>query len=272
MPIVRVNGISVYYEEAGQGRPLVWVHGFACGLRMWDPQVVAFASRYRVVTYDVRGHGASEAPADPGVYSQPHSVEDLYQLLRHLGTPRAWLGGLSMGGNIALNLALAHPEVVEGLIICDTGAGSDDRQQWVAVCHEWADLLEGRGIEAFADVAMAHPLFARYAGRGPEAARTVRCLLTTHRAGGLANTLRGVLAGRPTIYSLEDSLRRLSLPVQLIVGEMDDPCLQAHRFMADVIPGAEHVLIPGVGHLTNLEDPAAFNGAVERFLGQLPGS
>lgn len=272
MPIARVNEISLYYEEAGQGRPLVWVHGFACGLRMWDPQVAAFASRYRVVTYDVRGHGASQAPAAPGAYSQPHSVEDLYHLLRHLGIARAWLGGLSMGGNIALNLALTHSEVVEGLIICDTGAGSDGHQEWVAVCHEWADLLEKRGIEAFADLAIAHPLFARYAGRGPEAARTVRCLLTTHRARGLAHTLRGVLARRPTVYSLEDQLRRLRVPVQLIVGERDDPCLKVHRFMADAIAGAEPVLIPGVGHLTNLEDPTTFNDAVERFLTRLPSA
>ncbi len=98
MPIAKVNGVGIYYEEAGRGRPLVWCHGFACGAAMWEPQVAAFASRYRVITYDVRGHGASEVPAAPEAYSQPASVEDLHQLLRHLGIARACVGGLSMGG------------------------------------------------------------------------------------------------------------------------------------------------------------------------------
>ena len=124
MPRVDVNGVSLYYEVTGHGPPLVLAHGFACGLRMWDPQVNALARSWRVVTYDVRGHGISEAPDDPAAYSQAISVADLRALLEHLKMRRAAVGGLSMGGNIALNFALAHPDMVTALIVADTGAGS----------------------------------------------------------------------------------------------------------------------------------------------------
>jgi pimeloyl-ACP methyl ester carboxylesterase len=265
MPLAPANGISLYYEVKGSGSPLVLVHGFACGLRLWDPQVKALAPRRRVVTYDVRGHGLSDAPA-AAAYSQPISVADLRGLLEHLKIKRAVLGGLSMGGNIALNFAIAHPAMVSGLIIADTGAGSDGTAEWIAGAHAFAEVLERQGLEAFADMALANPLFARYLAQGPEAARFIRSCLMTHRAHGIAHTAREVLAKRPTIYALEAELRRLRVPTLLIVGEHDEPCLKVHRFMGDTIPGAKHVLLRGVGHLTNLEAPAAFNAAVRAFL------
>lgn len=266
VPLGRVNGVSLYYEVRGRGRSLVLVHGFSCGLRSWDPQVRALASRYRVLTYDVRGHGLSEAPRDPAAYSQPTSVEDLRALLAHLGIRRAAVGGLSMGGNIALNLALAHPALVTALIVADTGAGSDRTAEWNAEALAFADILERQGIEAFADQAATNPLFARYVAHGPEAERFLRSCLMTHRAHGLAHTAREVLARRPSIYSLEARLRRLRVPTLLIVGEHDEPCVRVHRFMAETIPGARHVVLRGVGHLTNLEATARFNAVVRRFL------
>ena len=266
MPIARVNGVALYYEVAGTGAPLLLVHGFACGIRSWDPQVHSFPRSRRVITYDVRGHGISEAPPDATAYSQAISVEDLHALLAHLGIRRTVLGGLSMGGNIALNFTLAHPEKVTKLIVADTGAGSDGTAQWVADAHAYAETLEQRGMEAFADMACASPLFARYIAQGPAAERFIRSCLMTHRAHGLAHTAREVLAKRPTIYALESHLRQLQVPTLLLVGEHDEPCLKVHRFMADCIRGSKHVVLRGLGHLTNLEAPAAFNTAVRRFL------
>ena len=266
MPRAHVNGVPLYYEVTGEGPPLVLVHGFACGLRMWDPQVKALARAWRVVTYDVRGHGISEAPADGAAYSQPISVADLRALLEHLKIRRAAVGGLSMGGNIALHFALTHPEMVTALVVADTGAGSDDAADWAATVHALADTLERDGLEAFADEALASPLFGRYAAQGPAAERFIRSCLVTHRARGLAHTGREVLTRRPSIYSLAPRLRTLAVPTLLIVGEHDERCVKVHRFMADTIPGALHVVIPSAGHLTNLEAPDAFNRAVARFL------
>jgi pimeloyl-ACP methyl ester carboxylesterase len=266
MPIASVNGIRLYYEAAGSGPPLVLVHGFACGVRSWDPQVRTFSRSRRVITYDVRGHGISEAPEDAAAYSQDIAVRDLHALLAHLKIRRAVIGGLSMGGNIALNFALAHPDIVSKLIVADTGAGSDQSGDWTAGSRAYAEALDTRGMEAFADMACASPLFARYVSGGPTAERFMRSCLMTHRARGLAHTAREVLIKRPTIYALEPRLRELRVPTLLIVGKHDESCLKTHRFMADCIRGATHLVFRGVGHLTNLEAPAVFNAAVKRFL------
>jgi pimeloyl-ACP methyl ester carboxylesterase len=267
MPTARVNGVALYYESTGAGRPpLVLVHGFACGIRSWDFQVTPLSRTRRVVAYDVRGHGISGAPREARAYSQAISVADLEALLVHLGIRRAALCGLSMGGNIALNFALAHPERVSALVVADTGAGSDDTASWVSDVQAFADTLEGDGMEAFADAACANPLFGRYIAQGPEAERRIRACLMTHRAHGIAHTAREVLARRPTIYALEDGLRRLRVPTLLIVGEHDDPCRKIHDFMARTIPGARSIVLPGLGHLTPLEAPGTFNRAVSRFL------
>jgi pimeloyl-ACP methyl ester carboxylesterase len=265
MPRATVNGISLYYEVTGSGPPLVLVHGFACGVRSWDPQVKALSRAHRVIAYDARGHGISDAPDDASAYSQSASVEDLRRLLEHLRIRRAAVGGLSMGGNIALNFALTYPKMVSRLIVADTGAGSDGTAEWVTGVHAFADAL-GRGMEAFADLASANQLFARYIAQGPEAERFIRSCLMTHRAHGLAHTAHEVLARRPTIYSLEPQLRALRVPTLLVVGERDEPCLAVHRFMGEAIPNARQLVIPGVGHLTNLEAPTRFNAAVRRFL------
>jgi pimeloyl-ACP methyl ester carboxylesterase len=266
MPLARVNGVSLYYEVTGRGSPLVLVHGFACGIRTWDPQVRALARSHRIIAYDVRGHGLSEAPRDPGAYSQATSVADLHALLKSLRIRRAAVGGLSMGGNIALNFALAHPSMAAALIVADTGAGSDGAAGWVADVHAFADVLDHDGIEAFADMAATNPLFARYISQGPEAERFIRSCLMTHRAHGLANTAREVLAKRPSLYALETRLRSLEVPTLLVVGARDTACLRVHRFMAKTIPGATQVVLPGIGHLTNLEAPGAFNAVLRRFL------
>ena len=266
MPRAHAGNVELYYEIRGRGTPLVLVHGFACGIRSWDPQVSALSSAHRVITYDVRGHGISDAPRDAAAYSQATSIADLHALLRSLKIKRAIVGGLSMGGNIALNFTLAYPEMVEALIVADTGAGSDDATDWIGTVHDLARTLDQRGVEAFADAACALDLFGRYIAQGPEAERFIRSCLMTHRAHGLAHTGREVLCKRPSIYALESKLRALTVPTLLIVGEHDAPCTRVHDFMARTIPHAKGAMIRGAGHLTNLEAPAAFNAAVKRFL------
>ena len=266
MPLAEVNGVRLYYEVTGKGRPVVFVHGFGCGIRSWDPQVRALAGAYRVIAYDVRGHGLSDAPSEAAAYSQPTSVEDLRQLLAVLKVRRPAVIGLSMGGNIALNFALAHPTLVSALVIADTGAGSDGHADWVAVTQAFAAALDAGGTEAFADMAMASPLFSPYCSQWPAAQRFIRSCLMTHRARGVAHTAREVLAKRPRIYELEPRLAKLRVPTLLIVGDGDDPCLKIHDFMARTIPGARSIVLRGTGHLSNLESPAAFNASVRRFL------
>jgi pimeloyl-ACP methyl ester carboxylesterase len=269
VPFAEVNGVRLYYEAAGKGRAVVFVHGFGCGIRSWDPQVEALRQQYRVIAYDVRGHGLSDAPSEAAAYSQATSIEDLRALLAHLKIRRTTLIGLSMGGNIALNFALMHPQRVSALVIADTGAGSDGTADWIAGAHGFATALETGGTEAFADMAMASPLFARYCAKGAEAQRLIRACLMTHRARGVAHTAREVLAKRPTIYALQERLATLRVPTLLIVGQHDEPCVKVHDFMARTIPGARSVVLPGIGHLSNLEAPSQFNALLRRFLARM---
>jgi len=272
MPYARVNGVSLYYEEAGRGRPLVLAHGFSATARMWEGQVAAFRDRYRVITYDARGQGRSEVPADPAAYAQPIMVEDLHELIAHLDLNRPVVCGLSMGGNVVLNLALAHPETVEGVVACGTGAGSEDPGAWAVTIQGWIELLEGPGIEAFAEMYLADPILADYADRSPAAREFLWSAITSNTAQGLALGLRGVIGKRPTIYSLRDRLVRLALPAAIVVGDRDRWCTQVSAFLAATIPGAELVEIADSGHMANLEQPEQFNRALSRFLERLEGA
>jgi pimeloyl-ACP methyl ester carboxylesterase len=266
MPLVELANIRLYYEEHGRGPALVLAHGNACGVRSWDPQLRILTDHYTVIVYDARGHGLSEAPREASAYSQQHMVDDLSALMDHLGLSTAALGGLSMGGNVVLNFAFAHPERVSALILADTGAGFDDAARMVARALQGAEVLEHGGIEAYADWALRHPAFTRFASRGPEEERFIRSCLMTNRAHGLALSARGVQAKRPSIYALEAQLRQLQLPVLLIVGEHDEACISPHVFMGRTIPNAAHHVLPGAGHLTNLEAAEAFNRLVVDFL------
>jgi pimeloyl-ACP methyl ester carboxylesterase len=266
MPLVQLENIRLYYEAHGVGPALVLAHGHACGVRSWDPQLRGLSDQYRVIVYDARGHGLSQAPLETSAYSQQHMVDDLCGLMDHLGLATAALGGLSMGGNVVLNFAIAHPERVSALILADTGAGSDHTARMLTRSLEGADVLESGGIEAYVDWAMSHPAFARFASTGPEEERFIRSCLMTNRAHGIALSTRGVQAKRPSIYVLEPQLRKLEMPVLLIVGEHDDACLPVHAFMGRTIPEAGHHVLPGAGHLTNLEAPEAFNRLVAEFL------
>jgi pimeloyl-ACP methyl ester carboxylesterase len=133
MPRAKVNGIQLAYETYGEGFPLVLAHGYMASKAMWDAQIGPFSERYRVVVYDARGHGESEAPPvdDPG-YTMETLVEDQRALMAHLGIERAFVGGLSLGGMIAMRFALAHPAMVRALLLCDTSPGMGTQGQWAA--------------------------------------------------------------------------------------------------------------------------------------------
>ncbi len=265
MPPLHVNGIHLFYDEAGAGLPVIFVHAYPMGRRMWAPQMAHFQGRYRVIAYDCRGFGDSEAPSAAEHYSQELSVEDLKGLCRGLHLGRAAIVGLSMGGNIALHLALRHPAVVAGVVICDTGAGSDDPALFGSVTEGWAVAAEQGGIQDFTDAVLRHPVFAGYASRGAAEAEAMQRMITAHPTRGLAHTARETLAKRPPIFALEGKLRALSVPALILVGERDLPCIGPSEYMAERIPNAQLHLMEGCGHFSNLERPAEFSRVVEAF-------
>lgn len=270
MPTARVNGVTLSYEEAGSGPPLLFIHAFPVGHRLWEPQLPVFARRYRAIAYDCRGFGRSGAPRDPGAYSQAISVEDAFEFLRHLDALPAAVVGLSMGGNIALNLALAHPEAVTALVAADTGSGSEDPEGFRAHCEEFAAAAE-RGIEVFYETALGWAVFADFARRGPDETAFLRELIFEQPPHGVALTARRTLATRPPIYALKDRLARLRVPTLVVYGEHDTACIETSRFLAETIPGARLWMVPGASHFVNLDEPELFNATLLEFLDQALG-
>ena len=266
MATVRVNGIEVYYEAVGSGFPLVWAHEWGGSSASWDPQVKFFSRYCRVVTYNARGYSPSEVPATPESYSQETAVDDLHGLLRHLDIEEAYLGGLSMGGSTALNFAIAHPEMTKALVIASSGAGSTGREQFEKDILAMAATLESRGVEALAETFTHGPTRVQLKRKDPRSWQEFYDDFLGHSPVGLSHCLRRIVLGRKTVYQLESELRTLQVPILILVGDEDEPCIEPGIFMKRNIPGSGLVVFPQSGHLLNLEEPQLFNRTILDFL------
>ena len=266
MPTAHVNGVDIYYEVTGKGFPLVWSHEFAGDFRSWEPQVRFFSRRYQTITYNARGYPPSEVPAEPEAYSQENAVEDLYQLLRHLGIEQAYVCGLSMGGNVALNFGITHPDMTRAIIAAATGTGTINREGFEQRMENLARKLETEGMKAAAEGYTKQPNRAQLPRKDQRSWQEFYSLLTTHSALGSALTAKGVQLKRPTIYDLESKLKELTVPTLIMTGDEDDGCIEPGLFMKRTIPRSGLVLFPQSGHPINLEEPALFNRMVLDFL------
>ena len=266
MPIARVNGLDLYYEVTGEGFPLVFSHEFAGASESWESQVRFFSRRYRVVTYNARGYPPSEAPYSLDAYSQEHAVEDLFALLRYLDVSQAHVVGLSMGGNVALNFGLAHPEMARSVVIAATGSGTVDRERFHSQGEEVARRIEAEGMEVMAEEYASGPTRVQFRRKDPRGWEEFKAQLARHSARGMANTFRGVILRRPTIFALEDRLRGLKPPALIMSGDEDEPCIEPAVFMKRHIPSSGLVFFPQSGHTINLEEPDLFNRTVLDFL------
>src|SRR5437868_1655819 len=251
MPVIDRDGVSIYYETHGSGPALLLSHGYGATCRMWDAQVAAFGDRFRVILWDMRGHGQSGDPADPALYSQALTAGDMAAVLDTSGEERAIIGGLSLGGVMSLAFHLAHPERTRALMLFDTGPGfrnPEARRQWNERAEARARELEETGL--------------------PASVGGAETRLGHHRsAQGLAGAARGMLAQHDS--SLIDSLPQIAVPTLVLVGAEDRHFLAAADYMAAKIPGAQKVVIPGAGHAANLDQPEAFNRDVTAFLSEL---
>ena len=265
MPKALINGVNLYYEVHGDGFPLVWSHEFAGDYRSWEAQVRFFSRRYRVITYSARGYPPSDVPVDPDAYSQETAVEDLRGLLAHLGVQRAHVGGLSMGGNVALNFGLTHPTMASSLIVAGTGAGSTDPASFRQRVNESARRMEAEGMAGMSDYTRG-PARVQLQRKDPQGWQEFVDQFLQHSNVGSALTFRGVQGRRPPIFDLEPRLRSLDVPTLIMFGDEDDACIEPGVFMKRCIAKSGLVVFPQAGHAINLEEPDLFNRAVLDFL------
>ncbi|MBI4198299.1 MAG: alpha/beta fold hydrolase [Chloroflexi bacterium] len=266
MPTALLNGVHIYYEVTGSGFPLVWSHEFGGAYESWDAQVSYFSRRYQVITYNDRGYPPSDVPLGDHHYSQDQSVEDLYRLLQHLGVRQAYIGGLSMGGGLALAFGLAHPEMARALIVAGAGTGSTDPQRFARETSELAQRLEREGATKWAAEYAEGPTRVQLKRKDPKGWELFKSNLAAHSAQGSAYTIRNVQGKRPALFAWEDRLRQLQAPTLIIVGDEDEPCIEPAIFLKRTIPRSGLVVFPQSGHTVNLEEPALFNQVVSDFL------
>ena len=254
----KTNGIEVNYTIEGQGPWVVMSHSLGCNLSMWDEQAAMLKARYRVLRFDTRGHGGSDAPA--GAYTLDMFSDDLLGLLDGLGVESPHFIGLSMGGMIGMTFALKHPKRFRSLVLCDTSS---------RIPKEAGPVWEGR-IKIAAEQGMeplVEPTLQRwftepfYKANKPMMTRVGQMIRNTQAPGYI-----GCCKAIPEI-DVTDRLGAITCPVQVVVGDQDvGTPVAMSRAIHDAIPESELVVIASASHLSNLEQPAAFNKAIAGFL------
>ena len=246
------NGVNIYYETHGEGPVILLSHGYSATAQMWRGQIETLSREHKLVLWDMRGHGQSDYPTDQSAYNEEATIADMLALLDHVGAKTAIVGGLSLGGYMSLAFHASHPERVRALLIIDTGPGykSDTgRDGWNQNALRTAARYEKEGLSALG---------------GASAERAT----AQHRdATGLVRAARGMLTQKNA--RVMESLPNIKVPSIIIVGEKDTPFLAAADYMTAKIPGAEKVVIPGAGHAANIDQPTAFNAALETFIANL---
>ena len=249
MPKLNRAGVQIHYEAHGSGPALLLSHGYSATSQMWRGQVEAFSRLYKLITWDMRGHGQSDYPADQSAYSEDATVDDMAAVLDEVGARDAIIGGLSLGGYMSLAFRLRHPERVRALLIVDTGPGfknDEARAAWNKHAGSFALEFEKNGLESLKS-------------------RSAEMAASAHRdASGLIKAAKGMLTQRDA--GVINSLPNINVPSLVVVGADDKPFLAAADYMAAKIPNAAKVVIPNAGHAVNIDQPQAFNAAVLAFL------
>jgi pimeloyl-ACP methyl ester carboxylesterase len=249
MALLNRDGVDIYYEVHGSGPALLLTHGYSATSQMWLPQIDALSRTRTLILWDMRGHGRSSSPDDPEAYSEALTTADMARLLEHLGFARAAVGGLSLGGYMSLAFYADYPEMVDALLVFDTGPGFKKdaaRDAWNKTAIERAQALEQGGLDV-------------QNGSSPAAVAARRTEIT-----GLSYAARYMLTQFNS--RVIDSLPGIRVPTLVLVGAEDKPFLAGSDYMAAKIPGACKVVIPKAGHTANLDRPREFNRAVLEFL------
>lgn len=265
------NGVKLYYEEAGRGIPVIFVHEFADDLRSWEPQLRFFSRRYRCIAYNARGYPPSDVPKAVSRYSQKIAADDIANVMRNLKLRKAHIIGCSMGGFATVHFGLRHARMALSLTAIGVGYGSDPdkKVQFLKDTEVMARRFDELGTAEAIKPYQIGPSRVQFQNKDPRGFAHFCAEFAGHSALGSANTLRGVQARRPSIYSLERGLAKLRVPLHVVSGDEDNNCLDPGVFMKRVCPSAWLTVVPNAGHAVNLEEPDLFNRITAEFLAQV---
>ena len=268
MPYANSNGVKIYYEAAGRGRAIVFVHEFSGDYRSWEAQMRHFSRRYRCIAFNARGYPPSEVPASVSKYSYTAAADDIASVMRHAGVGQAHIVGCSMGAYATLQFGLRHPRRALSLTPVGAGAGSDPggRAQFIKASAATARSFLQDGLAPAMKKYRSAPNRIQLENKDPRGFREFCEEFAAHSALGSANTLRGVQARRPTLYSLARGLAHMKVPTHIISGDEDNNCLEPGLFIKRVCRAARLTVVPATGHAVNIEEPDLFNRMTADFL------
>ena len=260
------DGIRLYYEEAGSGTPVVFVHEYAGDWRSWEPQMRHFSRVHRCITYSQRGYPPSDVPEDGAKYSQDIARDDVIALMDALKIDKAHVVGHSMGAYTALHVGIHDPRRCISVTAAGCGWGSKpdakERAAMKALAVETGKMFAEEGIEKAAAKYADAPMRQALKNKDPRGYAEFAAMLAEHSAEGHAQTMFNLQLKRPTLWDMEADLRKFSIPLLVIVGDEDEPCIDGSVFLKRIAPTAGLMVMPRTGHNVPTEEPAAFNAAL----------
>ncbi len=263
------DNVRLYFEEAGTGTPIIFLHEFAADHTNWEPQMRYFSRRHRCVAYSARGYTPSDAPTSHEVYTYKHFYSDALAVLDHLKIEKAHFVGLSMGAYSSLQIGIHAPQRALSLTLAGVGSGSDlaNLDAFRAQCQANAEQYYSIGANEVAKATREAPSRIPFLLKDPRGHRDFYDSLARHDSKGSGNTMRSFQGGRPSMYTMEDAIRTIPTPTLIICGDEDDHCIAPSLFLKKTIPASGLAMFPKSGHVLNLEEPSLFNETLDRFVG-----
>lgn len=260
------DGTRLYYEEAGSGTPVIFVHEYAGDYRTWEMQMRFFSRAHRCITYSQRGYPPSDVPSEGARYSQDIARDDVLAVMDALKVDKSHIVGHSMGAYTALHVGIHAPACCISVVAAGCGWGSSpdvkEREEMKALAAETGKMFAEEGIASAAAKYADTPMRQAQKNKDPRGYAEFARMLSEHSAEGHAQTMFNLQLKRPTLWEMEAALKKFSVPLLIIVGDEDEPCIDGSVFLKRTVPTAGLLMIPRTGHNVPTEESAAFNVAL----------
>ena len=260
------DGTRLYYEEAGSGTPVIFIHEYAGDYRTWEMQMRFFSRAHRCITYSQRGYPPSDVPSEGARYSQDIARDDVLAVMDALKADKAHVVGHSMGAYTALHVGIHTPARCISVVAAGCGWGSSPdvkkREEMKALAAETGKMFAEEGIASASAKYADAPMRQAQKNKDPRGYAEFARMLSEHSAEGHAQTMFNLQLKRPTLWEMEAALKKFSVPLLIIVGDEDEPCIDGSVFLKRTVPTAGLLMIPRTGHNVPTEESAAFNVAL----------
>lgn len=262
------DGVNLFYQEIGAGAPIIFLHGFESDYRNWSLQLRGLARSFRCFALSARGYYPSEIPKTKEFYSQSRVARDVLEFVRSKELHRVHLVGHSMGGYTALTCGLIAPEIIGSITVvsCGWGSNPDDASGRDEFCERVANLFTTKTAEEAANEYAADSMREAFRRKDPLGFEQFVQWLAEHSQIGMALTIRNIQKLRPTLYELGDQLAKMYLPVSIVVGDEDLPCLEGGVFLKKILSKSRLTVLGDTGHTLPSEEPEKLNYIIREFI------